>query len=72
VKRTDLLEELRDYAKANGLECSETEGGNHTKVVLGGRRTVVARHTEIPDLLVKKIRKQLGVPVPGKGRKGAK
>ena len=72
MNRTDLLKELRDYAKANGLEFTETEGGNHTKVVLGGRRTVVARHNEIPDLLVKKIRKQLEIPAPSEGRKGAK
>lgn len=72
MNRTDLLKELRDYAKANGLEFTGTEGGNHTKVVLGGRRTVVARHNEIPDLLVKKIRKQLEIPAPSEGRKGAK
>lgn len=72
MKRTDLLKELREYARSNGLEYNETEGGNHTKVALGGRRTVVARHTEIPDLLVKKIRKQLEIPAPSKDKKGAK
>ncbi|WP_137725600.1 toxin HicA [Prescottella subtropica] len=70
MKRVDLLKELRDYARAHGLEYGETEGGNHTKIVLGERRTVVARHTEIPDLLVKKIRKQLEIPAPPAGKKG--
>lgn len=36
--------------RTRGLEIDKIEGGNHTKVVVGGRRTVVARHSEIPEL----------------------
>ncbi|MGV0156023.1 hypothetical protein ACSW29_22035 [Rhodococcus sp. GB-02] len=37
TKRTELLKEIRVFAKDAGLEIDETEGGNHTKVVIGGR-----------------------------------
>ncbi|MFM9262186.1 hypothetical protein ACKAMS_26450 [Rhodococcus sp. 5A-K4] len=71
TKRTELLKEIRAFAKDAGLDIDETEGGNHTKVVIGGRRTVVARHSEIPELTAKAIRKQLGMTEPrqGKGKK---
>ncbi|MBT2275341.1 hypothetical protein [Rhodococcus qingshengii] len=52
-----------------GLEIDETEGGNHTKVVVGGRRTVLARHSEIPELTAKAIRRQLGMTEVRKGKK---
>lgn len=69
TKRTELLKEIRAFAKDAGLEVDETEGGNHTKVVVGGRRTVVARHSEIPELTAKAIRKQLGMTEARKGKK---
>lgn len=37
------------------------EGKKHTKVWLSGRQTVIPRHREIPDLLARKIKAQLGV-----------
>jgi hypothetical protein len=61
VKRRDVIREIRAYAKGNGLAYREAQGANHTVVVVGGRRTVVARHREINDLTVKAIRKQLGI-----------
>ncbi|REK78046.1 hypothetical protein DVG80_32580 [Rhodococcus erythropolis] len=71
TKRPDLLKEIRAFAKAAGLDIVETEGGSHTKVVVGQRRTVVARHSEINELTAKAIRKQLGMSEPrqGKGKK---
>lgn len=68
MKRTELLKEIRAFAKTNGLDITETEGGRHTKVVVDGRRTVVARHGEINDHTVTKIRKQLGMPTKGTKR----
>lgn len=72
MKRADLLKEIRAYAKSIGEQAVETEDANHTKIELGGRRTVVARHGEINELAVKQIRKQLGLPNLTKGKKGAK
>ncbi|MGJ9423967.1 type II toxin-antitoxin system HicA family toxin [Aeromicrobium sp. CF3.5] len=60
MKRKDLIKQLRQFAKDNGLEVVETEGSNHTRFIVGGRRTVVARHNEIPEVTVRKILKQIG------------
>ena len=37
------------------------EGKKHTKVWLCGKQTVIPRHQEIPNLLARKIKAQLGV-----------
>lgn len=37
------------------------EGGSHTKVVIGNRATVVARHNEINEITARAILKQMGV-----------
>jgi hypothetical protein len=60
VKRRDLLKELRRMAKARGVEYLETEGGSHTKVELGGKRTTVPRHNEINEMTAKAILKHMG------------
>lgn len=44
-----------------GLGATFTQGSKHTKVYLNGVQTTIPRHTEIPDLLAKKILKQLKV-----------
>ncbi|MBW4781923.1 hypothetical protein KZO37_21410 [Rhodococcus fascians] len=64
MKRADLLKEIRAHAKSIGEEIVLTEGGNHTKVVVGTKRTVLARHNEINEMTVKAIRKQLGMADP--------
>lgn len=56
MKRKDLLRKL----KASGLQCEE--GGNHTRILLNGKLvTTVPRHTEVNDLLAKKILKDAGL-----------
>lgn len=55
------MKKLRQHAKASGLDMVTTEGGNHTKVVIGEKRTVVARHNEINEITAKAILKQMGV-----------
>lgn len=56
MKRKDLLRKL----KAAGLQCEE--GGNHTRILLNGKLvTTVPRHTEVNDLLAKKILKDAGL-----------
>jgi hypothetical protein len=59
VKRRDLMKLIDQIAKERGQVVQLTEGGNHTKVAIGDSITVVPRHREISDLLVKKIVKQL-------------
>lgn len=61
MKRTELMKKLSKHAKASGLDMLITEGGNHTKVAIGDRRTVVARHNEINEITAKAILKQMGV-----------
>lgn len=55
MKTAQLKRELR----AAGAQFEE--GSKHTKVYLGDRQTTIPRHKEIPDLLAKMIRKQLGL-----------
>jgi hypothetical protein len=55
------MRRLRKHAKASGLDMVVTEGGNHTKVVIGEKRTVVARHNEINEITAQAILKQMGV-----------
>lgn len=64
MKRAALLKEIRAFARASGLPVTEVEGAHHTKVEVGDKRTVVARHREINELTVKAIRQQLGMPAP--------
>lgn len=52
---------IHRHAKARGLEVIVTEGGSHTKVTLGSRRTVIPRHSEINELTAKAIMRQLGI-----------
>lgn len=60
VKRKELMKKLRNAAKARGVEFTETEGANHTRVWIGEAYTTIPRHSEIDDLLAKKIMKQIG------------
>ncbi len=52
---------LRAEAKRRGEEIAITEGGNHTKVTIGGDRTTVPRHSEINEITATAILKQMGV-----------
>ena len=49
------MKRLAEIAKLQGLEMRLTEGANHTKVVIGKRIDVVARHTEINEMTAKAI-----------------
>jgi len=60
MKRRDLLKALSEIAKTAGVEMEITEGGNHTKVKIGDKSTVVARHNEINELTAKSILKHMG------------
>jgi len=55
------MKRLADHAKAEGLPMELAEGGNHTRVTIGNRKTVVARHNEINEITAKAILKQMGV-----------
>ena len=40
----ELLRRLRRLAAKRGLDFETSQGKNHTKIILGGRRSVVGRH----------------------------
>jgi len=45
MKPAELLRRLRRLAAKRGLDFEVSQGKNHTKVSLGGRRSVVGRHS---------------------------
>jgi mRNA interferase HicA len=45
MKPAELLRRLRRLATERGLDFEMSEGKNHTKVTLAGRRSVVGRHS---------------------------
>lgn len=55
------MKALKSQAKASGLVYREEEGANHTKVWVGDKQTVVARHTEINEITARAILKYMGV-----------
>jgi predicted RNA binding protein YcfA (HicA-like mRNA interferase family) len=62
MKPAELLRCLRRTARRNGWDFSESEGGNHTKVTLNGRRTVISRHADhLKTGTYRGILKQLGL-----------
>ena len=60
MKRRDLLKRLEAIAKQQGVELLQEEGGSHTKVYIGDKQSVVARHNEINDMTAKGIIKHFG------------
>ena len=62
MKPAELLRRLRRLAAKRGLDFAISQGRNHTKVTLGGRRSVVGRHsTHLKTGTVHAILKQLGL-----------
>jgi predicted RNA binding protein YcfA (HicA-like mRNA interferase family) len=62
MKPAELLRRLRRLAAKRGLNLAISEGKSHTKVVLGGRRSVVGRHpADLKTGTLQGILKQLGL-----------
>jgi mRNA interferase HicA len=62
MKPTELLRRLRRLATRRGLNLTVSEGRNHTKVTLAGRRSVVGRHAvDLKTGTLHGILRQLGV-----------
>lgn len=62
MKPAELLRRLRRVAAMRGWEIAISQGRNHTKVTLNGRRTVVGRHsTDLKTGTLRGILKQLGI-----------
>lgn len=58
MKRKDILKKLRNAG------FTFAEGGNHTRILKDGRYvTVVGRHNEIDDRMVKVIERQTGIRI---------
>jgi len=63
MKREALIRELKKYARKNSLRLTvvKTKGkGSHYRVYLGEKATTI-QSGELKPLLVKTIKKQLGV-----------
>ena len=59
MKRTEFLKYLKEK------DCSlKREGHDHSwwEIILNGKHAHVARHTELSNIMCKKICKQLGIP----------
>lgn len=52
---------LAQHARGLDQDLVLTEGGRHTKVQIGDRRSVVPRHTEINEITARAILRQMGV-----------
>lgn len=62
MKPSELLRRLRRLAVRRGVEFQATEGSNHTKVTLGGRRSVIGRHSaDLKSGTLHAILRQLGL-----------
>ena len=62
MKPAELLRRLRRLAAERGLDFEMSEGKNHTKVTLAGRRSVVGRHSaDLKTGTLHGILKQLGL-----------
>jgi hypothetical protein len=62
MKPAELLRRLRRLAARRGLDFEISEGKNHTKVALAGRRSVVGRHsTDLKTGTLHGILKRLGL-----------
>ncbi len=62
MKPAELLRRLRRLAAQRGLDFAISQGKNHTKVTLAGRRSVVGRHSsDLKTGTLQGILKQLGL-----------
>jgi predicted RNA binding protein YcfA (HicA-like mRNA interferase family) len=62
MRSADLLRRLHRLATRRGWLIEISEGSNHTKVNLNGRRSTVPRHaTDLKTGTLRGILKQLGV-----------
>jgi mRNA interferase HicA len=62
MKPAELLRCLRRLAATRGLDFEISQGTNHTKITLAGRRSVVGRHpADLKTGTLHGILKQLGL-----------
>lgn len=55
MKRREVMQRLRDQAKAAGLDFATYELTNHTGVKVGGTASTLGRHREIDELTARKF-----------------
>lgn len=62
MKSAALIRSLKRLATRRGWDFSTSEGGNHTKVTLNGKRSVVGRHAvDLKPGTLRATLKQLGL-----------
>lgn len=59
MKRRDIIKELRKVAKAAGETLEISEGGKHSFVTIGDRKTTLPRHSEVNELTARGIIKYM-------------
>lgn len=58
MKRKQVLKRLHQAAREAGLSFEIVELTNHTGVIVGGKRSTLARHSEVDEVTVQKFFKQ--------------
>ena len=59
MKRGELVKRINRIAKSQGETATFTEGGRHTHVQIGEKRTTIPRHSEVNELTARGILKFL-------------
>ena len=67
MKRRDVLEKVRQAAKAKGLSYKTQELTRHTVVIVCGMSRTLGRHAEIDDVTARKFWDQFADVLGGKG-----
>lgn len=52
------MKRIHREADRNGITVTETEGGKHTKLYVGGTMVAIPRHSEINELTARSILKE--------------
>lgn len=55
MKRAELIKRINKIAKRQRQDAIYTEGGKHTHVRVGEKRTTIPRHDEINELTARGI-----------------
>ena len=58
MNRRDVIKKVQREAKAQGLTFTTVELTRHTGIVVGGFRSTLGRHTEIPEQAARAFWKQ--------------
>ena len=58
MRRREVIKRLEKAAREAGVSFEITELTNHTGITVGGKRSTLARHTEVDEVTARKFFKQ--------------